>query len=47
MFNKTKNISWEDFVIPILPLKFAKKFYQAIGRKEKVKLIGKYLEKKE
>ncbi len=43
MFDKTKEISWNDLQIPILPLKYAKKFYELINRKEKVDLITKYL----
>ena len=43
MFNKTKVIDWQGLKIPILPLKYAKKFYQSIGRQKKVDLINKYL----
>ena len=43
MFDKTEKILWNDLQIPILPLKYAKKFYELINRKEKVDLISKYL----
>ncbi|MCD6149663.1 hypothetical protein J7J13_02665 [bacterium] len=43
MFNKTKKILWNDLQIPILPLEYAKKFYELINRKEKVDLISRYL----
>ena len=43
MFNKTKKILWQNLQVPILPLKYAKRFYQLIHRKEKVDLISKYL----
>ncbi len=43
MFDKTKKILWQKLQIPILPLEYAKKFYELINRKEKVDLISKYL----
>ena len=43
MFDMTKKILWNDLQIPILPLEYAKKFYELINRKEKVDLISKYL----
>ena len=43
MFDKTKKILWQNLQIPILPLEYAKKFYELINRKEKVDLISKYL----
>ncbi len=43
MFDKTEKISWNDLQIPILPLEYAKKFYELINRKEKVDLISKHL----
>jgi len=43
MLDKTKKILWNDLQIPVLPLKYAKKFYELINRKEKVDLISKYL----
>lgn len=43
MLDKTKKIIWKDLQIPILPLGYAKKFYELINRKEKVDLISKYL----
>ncbi len=45
MFDKSKKIVWQGLVIPILPLEYAKQFYETINRTEKVKLISKYLEK--
>ncbi len=43
MFDKTEKIFWNDLKIPILPLEYAKRFYQLINRKEKVDLISRYL----
>ena len=43
MFDKTEKIFWNDLKIPILPLEYAKKFYELINRKEKVELISKYM----
>jgi len=43
MLDKTEKIFWNDLKIPILPLEYAKKFYEMINRKEKVDLISKYL----
>lgn len=43
MFDKDEKILWNDLKIPILPLEYAKKFYELINRKEKVDLISKYL----
>ncbi len=43
MFDKTEKILWNGLKIPILPLNYAKKFYDLINRKEKVDLISKYL----
>lgn len=45
MFNKTQLINWNSLQIPILPLNYAKLFYQNIGRKDKVKLINEHLKK--
>ena len=45
MFEKIKMIKWHDLSIPILPLIQAKEFYELIGRKEKVDLIIRYLDK--
>ena len=42
-FDKTKEIYWNNLRIPILPLEYAKKFYELINRKEKVNLISKFL----
>jgi len=35
MFNKTKIIFWNGLQIPVLPLEYAKKFYELINRKER------------
>ena len=43
MFDKTEKISWNDLQIPILPLIYAKKFYELINYKKKVQLIEKHL----
>lgn len=43
MFDKIKKIIWQDLEIPILPLEYAKQFYELINRKEKVELIKRYL----
>ena len=43
MFDKAEKISWNNLQVPILPLKYAKKFYELINRKEKVDLISEYL----
>lgn len=43
MLDKTKKILWKNLQIPILPLEYAKKFYEFINRKDKVDLISKYL----
>jgi len=43
MFEKTEKLFWNDLKIPVLPLKYAKKFYELINRKEKIELISKYL----
>ncbi len=43
MFDKTKKISWGSMFVPILPMKYAKKFYEFRNDKEKVNLISKYL----
>jgi len=43
MFDKTKKILWKNLQVPILPLEYAKKFYELINRKEKVDLISKHL----
>jgi len=43
MFDKTEKIFWNDLKIPILPLEYAKKFYDLINRKEKADLISKHL----
>jgi hypothetical protein len=46
MWEKTKIINWQGLDVPIIPLKYAKIFYQLINRQEKVDLINKYLSKK-
>ncbi|HLC52349.1 MAG TPA: hypothetical protein VJI98_03855 [Candidatus Nanoarchaeia archaeon] len=43
MFDKTEKISWNNLQIPILPITYAKKFYELINYKEKVLLIEKHL----
>jgi len=43
MFDKIKKIWLRDIIIPVLPLKYAKIFYENIWRQEKVDLIDKYL----
>jgi hypothetical protein len=43
MWDKIKIINWQGLSIPIIPLKYAKIFYQLINRQEKVELIEKYL----
>ncbi len=43
MFDKVKELTWEGLKIPVLPLDSAKKFYESIGRKEKVDLITNHL----
>ena len=42
-FDKHKTIEWEGLMLPILPLEYSKKLYEAIGRKDKVELISDYL----
>jgi len=43
MFNKVEKIFWNDLKIPILPLEYAKKFYELINCKKKAELVSKYL----
>ena len=43
MFDKIEKISWNDLQVPILPLKYAKKFYELLTCKEKADLISEYL----
>jgi len=43
MFDKTEKILWNNLPVPILPLEYAKRFYELINHKEKVDLISKYL----
>lgn len=43
MFDKSKKIIWQGLEVPILPLEYAKQFYEAINRTEKVELISRYL----
>jgi|SRR3989339_1420721 len=43
IFDKTKTTNWQGLNIPILPLPYAKKFYQLINRQNKVDLINRYL----
>lgn len=46
LFDKIKIKSWNGLNLPILPLESAKKFYEMIGRNEKVALIKNYLKTK-
>jgi hypothetical protein len=46
MWDKIKIINWQGLDVPIIPLKYAKIFYQLINRQEKVDLINEYLDKK-
>ena len=43
MFDKAKNILWNDLQISILQLEYVKVFYKSINRKEKIDLITKHL----
>ena len=43
MLEKVKHMTWQGLELNILPLPDARKFYAGIGKKEKVKLIEKYL----
>ena len=43
MLDKVKELTWEGLKIPVLPLDSAKKFYELIGRKQKVDLITNHL----
>ncbi len=43
MMNKIELIEWRGLQLPILPLKEAKKFYEKIERKEKVKILTESL----
>lgn len=43
MFDKIEKYKFKNIVVPTLPLKYAKIFYENIWRKEKVDLINKYL----
>ena len=42
-FEEIKKIKWQGLIVPIMPLAQAKKFYERIGRDEKVELINKHL----
>ena len=42
MFDKIEIILWNNLHIPILPLKYAKRFYEFIDRKEKADLLSQY-----
>jgi len=39
MFNNVEELCWKNYDLKVLPLVFAKKFYQIIGKEKKVKLI--------
>ncbi len=43
MLHRIKKISVRGLSLPILPLREAREFYKAIGRKEKVALLDTYL----
>lgn len=43
MFDKIENLLWQWLEIPILPLEYAKIFYELIERRDKVDLISNYL----
>ena len=45
MLDKIKKIKWRGIEVPILPLPYAKKFYELINRQEKVEIIEKHLKK--
>ncbi|MFH1608067.1 MAG: hypothetical protein ABIA78_02945 [archaeon] len=44
MFDEVKNVRWRGLTIPILPLKYASKFYRLINEPEKVEVIRKHLQ---
>ena len=43
MLDKIQTIKWQGLDVPVLPLPYAKKFYEMIDRKDKVELIQKHL----
>ena len=43
MLDKVKIINWRGLKIPVLPLEYALKFYESIGKEEKVNLIRRFL----
>lgn len=43
MLDQTTNTKWEELEIPILPLKFAAKFYELTNRMEKAELITAFI----
>jgi hypothetical protein len=45
-FDKTAKVVWRNLGVNVLPLEYAKKFYETINRKDKVELIEKYLDDK-
>ena len=45
MLEKTKRIDWKGLLVPVLPIKLARKFYLHIGRDEKVQLIDDFIKK--
>ena len=45
MFDKIKRIEWRWLELPVLPLEYAKKFYEMTGKDEKVNLIAKHVKK--
>lgn len=43
MTDKNKTVLWKGLFVPILPLEYARIFYQQINRPEKVKIINSFL----
>lgn len=39
-------LKWKNMQVPILPLKYAKQFYELIGRKDKVEIISNHFSEK-
>ena len=45
MFDKTKIITWKGLEVPIVPLEYARLFYERINREDKVEIIKRHLGK--
>jgi len=43
MFDQIKTIEWRGLHLPVLPPEHAKKYYEMVGRQNKVELIERYL----